>query len=245
MRQRVLAAAVLMCAGALTLGGCGDDGDPAGADATAGASPTATDFGCLSAGQTAKSITFKDAAGNDVAGYETGTGKTGVVLSHQSNNNVCSWVAGADELAGNGYRVLAVDSNGSEVPEIQGAAERLRKEGAQKVLLMGSSKGGTASLAAAAKVKPPVAAVVSLSGPGFYDGMDAAGAIAGLTMPVLLVAAQDDGQFASDAHELDKLARKSKDEKLVIVSGGAHGNDILQQQPAVWDQVKAYLGRYR
>ncbi|MER6786736.1 hypothetical protein ABT330_19320 [Streptomyces sp. NPDC000658] len=241
MRQRMLTATVLVCAGALTLGGCGGDGDTAGA----GASPTATDFGCLSGGRTAKSITFEDADGNEVAGYETGSGKTGVVLSHQSNNNVCSWVAGADELAEDGYRVLAVDSSGSEVPEIQGAAARLRDEGARKVLLMGASKGGTASLAAAAKVRPPVAAVVSQSGPGTYNGMDATGAIAGLTMPVLLVAAQDDGQFASDARELDKLARRSKDEELVIVSGSAHGNDILQEQPAVWQRVKAFLARYR
>ncbi|MEH0473921.1 alpha/beta hydrolase [Streptomyces hayashii] len=244
MRQRMLAAAVLVCAAALTLGACGDDHDTTGSGTTA-ASPTATDFGCLSAGQTAKSITFKDTGGNEVAGYQTGTGKTGVVLSHQSNNNVCSWVAGADELAESGYRVLAVDSTGSEVPEIEGAVERLRKEGAQKVLLMGASKGGTASLAAAATVKPPVAAVVSLSGPGFYNSMDATGAIAKLTMPILLVAAQDDGQFAADARELDKLARKSKDEKLVIVPGSAHGNDILLRQPDVWDQVKAFLARYR
>ncbi|WP_329415264.1 lysophospholipase [Streptomyces sp. NBC_00704] len=241
MRQRMLAAAALVSAGVLTLGGCGGDTDTDGA----GPSPTAADFGCLTGGQTAKSVTFKDAEGNEVAGYETGSGKTGVVLSHQSNNNVCSWVAGADELAEDGYRVLAVDSGGSEVPEIQGAAGRLRDEGARKVLLMGASKGGTASLAAAAKVRPPVAAVVSLSGPGLYNGMDATAAIAGLTMPVLLVAAQDDGQFASDARELDKLARKSTDEKLVIVSGSAHGNDILERQPAVWKQVKAFLARYR
>jgi hypothetical protein len=29
-----------------------------------------------------------------------------------------------------------------------------------------------------------------------------------------------------------------------MVSGAAHGNDILLQQPSVWDEVKAFLKKY-
>lgn len=251
MRQRVPAVSVLVCAGALALGACGgqDDGgrphDRAGGGASAEASPTADDFGCLTGAQTAKSVTFPSAQGAEVSGYEAGTGTTGLVLSHQSDNNVCSWITRADELARSGYRVLAVDSDGSEVAEIQGAVRRLRGEGVRKVMLMGASKGGTASLVAAASVRPPVAAVVFLSGPGVYNGMDATAAVPHLSVPVLLVAAQGDDRFASDARELDKLARRSTDEKLEIVPGTAHGNQIVEAQPSVWDEVKAFLARHR
>ncbi|MFJ3223500.1 alpha/beta hydrolase [Streptomyces sp. NPDC086783] len=252
MKRPVLAAVTAVCAVALALSGCDDGGgstdDRTGrepATATATAEDAADDFGCLTGKQLKRSVTFEDTEGNEVGGYTTGSGATGVVLSHQSNNNVCSWVPAADELAGDGYRVLAVDSSGSEVPELVAAAARLRHEGAKKIILMGASKGGTASLVAAAEIEPEVAAVVSLSGPGFYHGLDATEAVPGLTMPLYLVAARGDGTFGEDAEELHKLAKKSRGGKLRLVPGAAHGNDILTQQPDVWKQVKTFLARQR
>jgi hypothetical protein len=242
------AAAMLVGTGVLALVACGGDGDGGkgdGPSTTPEAEATANDFGCLSGKQLKKSVTFKDSEGADVNGYETGTGTTGVVLSHQSDNNVCSWVAGAEELASDGYRVIALDSNGSEVEEIQGAAERLRGAGAGKIVLMGASKGGTASLVAASEVRPVVAAVVSVSGPGLYQNMDATAAVPKLAMPVYFIAAKGDGEFASDAKELAKLAKKSTGRKLELVDGAAHGNDLLNQQPSVWDEVKAFIAKYR
>ncbi|GGN86702.1 hypothetical protein GCM10011579_078790 [Streptomyces albiflavescens] len=244
MRRSARAAVVLLCAGLPALGACGDGDTGARATKSATAEATANDFGCLAGKQLKHSMTFKDTEGSDVDGYETGTGTTGIVLSHQSNNDVCSWIPSADELAAAGYRVLAVNSNSSEVPEIEGAAARLRSEGAKKILLMGASKGGTASLVAASKIEPAVAAVVSLSGPGLYSDMDATKAVPDLTMPVYFLAAAGDGQFAQDAKDLDKLARKSHGEKLKMVSGAAHGSDILLQQPSVWDEVKVFLKTY-
>ncbi|MGW7268019.1 alpha/beta hydrolase family protein [Streptomyces sp. NPDC054842] len=253
MKRPVLAAVTALCATALALSGC-DDGEggtddradrkPATATATTG-KDAADDFGCLTGKQLKRSVTFEDTEGNEVGGYAAGGGATGVVLSHQSDDNVCSWVPAADELAGDGYRVLAVDSSGSEVPELVAAAARLRHEGAKKIILMGASKGGTASLVAAAEIKPEVAAVVSLSGPGFYHALDATEAVPRLTMPLYLVAARGDGQFAEDAEELHGLAKKSRGGELRLVSGAAHGNGILTQQPDVWKRVKTFLARQR
>ncbi|MFJ6080929.1 alpha/beta hydrolase family protein [Streptomyces sp. NPDC092369] len=247
MNSAMRAAVMLVGTGMLALVACGGDGDggrAAGPSTTPEAEATANDFGCLSGKQLKKSITFKDSAGADVDGYETGTGATGVILSHQSDNNICSWVAGAEELASDGYRVIAVDSNGSEVEEIQGAAERLRGEGAGKIVLIGASKGGTASLVAASEVRPAVVAVVSVSGPGLYQDMDATAAVPKLTMPAYFIAAKGDGEFASDAQELAKLAKKSPGKKLELVDGAQHGNDLLNQQPSVWDEVKAFIAKH-
>ncbi|WP_369231803.1 alpha/beta hydrolase [Streptomyces sp. R21] len=245
MNRSSWTAAALVCAGVLVLGACGDDDSGGEAATTPAPSSTVKDFGCLAGKQLKGSVTFKDTEGNDVGGYETGTGTTGIVLSHMRGTDVCSWVPAADELAGDGYRVLAVDSSGSEVPEIEGATARLRAHGAKKIILMGASKGGTASLVAASKIAPKAAAVVSLSGPGLYNSMDATEAVPKLTMPVLFVAAKGDGQFADDAKEMDRLAKKSRGEKLQMVSGAAHGNGILDQQPSVWADVKAFLAKYR
>jgi hypothetical protein len=89
---------VLLCAGLPVLGACDDGDDDTGAKGTKAATTkaTANDFGCLAGRQLKHSVTFKDTEGNDVDGYERGTGATGIVLSHQSNNDVCSWIPSAD-----------------------------------------------------------------------------------------------------------------------------------------------------
>lgn len=69
-------------------------------------------------------------------------------------------------------------------------------------------------------------------------------AVADPTMPVHLLAAAGDGQFAQDAKDLDTLARRSHGERLEMVSGAAHGGDILLQQPSVWNEVRAFIKKY-
>ncbi|MCH0563474.1 MULTISPECIES: alpha/beta hydrolase [unclassified Streptomyces] len=266
MRRSVPAALALVCAGALTLGACGDDDGSAGASASgteagaqdqalpavsepaaapASAAPSTEDFGCLKGKQKDRSILFKDTDGNDVHAYETGSGTTGVILSHQVDNDVCAWIPRADELAEDGYRVIAVNSNGSEVGEIRGAAEVLRGQGVRKLLLMGTSKGGTASLVAVPQVKPSVAAVVSISGRSRFNAMDAAAIVPDLSLPMYFIAAEDDGLPADEARELSALARNSAGAKLDIVPGAAHGNELLREHPSVWADIKAFLAEYR
>ena len=53
------------------------------------------------------------------------------------------------------------------------AAAELRRRGADRLVLVGFSMGGTAAVEAAAEITPPVAGVISLSGPEEYQGADA------------------------------------------------------------------------
>ncbi|MEV6005878.1 dienelactone hydrolase family protein [Streptomyces sp. NPDC051976] len=227
----------------LLLAGCGGGG---GGGSTAAPSPSATanDFGCLSPAQAkAGSVTFPSSEGQDVEGFRTGTGTTALVLAHQADGDVCQWVPNALDLAKEGYTVLAVDSAGSEVPEITAAATYLRGRGAKKVLLVGASKGGTSVLSAAAEITPKVDAVVSLSAPGTYNGMDASSAVPTLTMPVFYMAAQDDTEFAESTKALSKATKKAAENDLHIVGGANHGVSMLSD-PANYAQVKAFLKKY-
>jgi pimeloyl-ACP methyl ester carboxylesterase len=95
---------------------------------------------------------------------------------------------------------------------------------------MGASMGGTAVLSAAAQLKPPPAAVVSLSGPGSFDLTSAYDAVPKLTMPKLFVVGASDVQFADDARDLYRRARGSK--QLVVVKTADHGVDLLDDPPA-------------
>lgn len=73
----------------------------------------------------------------------------------------------------------------------------LRADGAERVVLVGASIGGTASLVAAAQIEPRVDGVVSLSAVNVLSvipdpDVTARRAVRQLRMPVLLVSTEDD-----------------------------------------------------
>jgi pimeloyl-ACP methyl ester carboxylesterase len=87
--------------------------------------------------------------------------------------------------------------------------------------------GGTAVLSAATRIRPPVAGVVSLSGPSGFGGVDAQAAMARLRVPVLFVVGADDQPFREQARLLYRAARV-RDKRLLVVPGGGHGTSLLE-----------------
>jgi pimeloyl-ACP methyl ester carboxylesterase len=248
----------------LLAAGCGDAGRDAGSAGVAPATSAATTAPATSAAAAAKSclqeaerdqaISFTTSAGATLAGVVLGSGRRGLVLGHQNGSDLCEWLPQARELAGRGYRVLAFDfaGFGDSQPgpgearvdsDVVAAAEQLRRRGADRVVLVGSSMGGTAVLAAATRIRPPVAGVVSLSGPASFQGVDAAAAMSRLRVPVLLVASADDQPFADDARAMYRAA-PVRDKQLLVVPGGGHGTSLLEfgdDAPKVQADVRRFV----
>jgi pimeloyl-ACP methyl ester carboxylesterase len=238
--------------------GCGNDGGDARGRATPAPTTTAPATtaaaaakSCLQEAERDRVVRFTTGAGATLVGVILGGGRGGLVLGHQRGSDLCEWLPQARELAGRGYQVLAFDFAGSgdsqpgsgEVrvdSDVVAAAEQLRRRGADRVVLIGSSMGGTAVLSAATRIRPPVAGVVSLSGPASFQGVDAGAAVARLRVPVLLVAGADDQPFADDARAMYRAA-PVRDKRLLVVPGGGHGTSLLdfgedapKVQAAVW-----------
>lgn len=197
----LLAVAVLV----LAVAGCGGGHDvPSGTASAATLSDEQSCSGQLSGGQPA---TFGP-NGAKLSGVLLGTGRTGLVLAHQAGTDHCQWGPYALEQVKAGYRVLLFDFAGhGDSPStgpandvaVVAAAEYLRSHGVQTVVLIGASMGGTAVLSAATKITPPVAGVISLSGPAAYEGVSALSAVPHLAVPVLYAACQLDSPFGDDA----------------------------------------------
>jgi pimeloyl-ACP methyl ester carboxylesterase len=239
-RRRV---AALLLGSGLLVAGCGGDGyggdGPAAAPATTAAAPAKA---CLEGGEQA--FGFPAAAGTTTTGVVLGQGRTGVVLGHQAGSDLCEWLPRARVLAKQGRRVLAFDfgPSGDIGKDMVAAAAELRRRGVTRMVLVGSSMGGTAAIAAAAQITPPVAGVVSLSGPEEYQGADAATAAPRLRVPVLFIVADDDLPFDDDARALYK-AVPGHDKRLVVLEGGGHGTSLLEfGDQAV--RVRAELDRF-
>jgi pimeloyl-ACP methyl ester carboxylesterase len=127
--------------------------------------------------------------------------------------------------------------------DIAAAVARLRRDGVAHVTLVGSSMGATAVLVAAARIRPAVDGVVSLSAPARYAGLDATRAVATSRVPVRFLADTKDGAFATDARRLYR-ASAARDKALRLSSDGLHGQQLLAL-PRVKAYVDAFLRRAR
>ena len=80
-----------------------------------------------------------------------GTGPVGVVLSNQSDQNLCGWLPFAKTLASHGLRVLVYDYGTAADPagDVVNAAAKLHELRVRTVLLAGASRDAGASLIAA------------------------------------------------------------------------------------------------
>jgi len=244
--------------------GCGDAGTrpqtsatPASTSAPA-TTVAAVDKPCLEAPESARTLRFTTSAGATLVGLVLGAGRTGLVLGHQLGSDLCEWLPQARAFAKRGYQVLAFDFAGFGDSEhasgpdarvdtdVVAAAEQLRRRGAEQIVLIGSSMGGTAVLSAATRIRPKVAGVVSLSGASFFRGVDAEAAMARLRVPLLLVAATDDPLFLEQARVLYRAARV-RSKRLLVVPGGGHGTSMLEfgdDAPRVLAAVQGFISRH-
>jgi dienelactone hydrolase len=211
-----------------------------------------------------RAITFESTDGVRLAGRLFGPdeGPAGVVLAHMSPSDQRSWYDFAERLAREGYRVLTFDFRGycpggdggcsegeRDIPnipkDVEGAIAELRRRGVTKVGLVGASMGGTASLIVAADEGRDVAAIVTLSAPTAFEGLDAnAEVLSEITAAKLFIAGLED---ISAAKAVDTLyAQTVQPKRPVILTTGDHGTDILtgNQAGRAADEVVNWLERY-
>lgn len=196
---------------------------------------------CVPVSAQARAVSFV-AAGEQVTGAEFGnSGNVGIVLAHEYMSNLCGWIPYAEHLRNLGYRVLAFDFGAHLVDDVNGAAGSLRHDGATQIVLMGASMGATASLVAAASASPPVSAVAALSAPSDFMGMDGTSASRRITVPVLYMAAQGNGEFPGDARAMYAVC-PSTHKELQVLPGSDHGTALLRGDVAA--QARSLLDAF-
>jgi len=195
----------------------------------------------------AEPVTLQAPNGARLAGLRMGQGPRGVVLGHQAGGDVCDLFAYGAELAAKGYLVLAVDfeSNGASDPvppavpgtsgtpvrpyadDLIAAVAHLRAAGATRVAVVGPSMGGTAAVVAGSRATPPVQAVVSLSGPATFGGMDAVAAAAS-GVPQLVVGSRSDPDVRkAELEAVHAAARGEGQSQILLLDGRLHGKQLL------------------
>lgn len=177
-----------------------------------------------------EAVTLTTQDGIEVDAALVGDGELGVVLGHQFRSDFCSWVPFAKQLAQRHMRALAINFASSSIDDdMVAGSEELRRRGAERIILVGASMGGTAALVAAGQVGAD--GVAALSAPREFGGLDALPAVRRLEIPALFLVGRQDASFARDARRLHE-ATTSSNKALVVTSGAEHGTDLLQDADA-------------
>ncbi len=190
-----------------------------------------------------RAVSFPSSDGVRLEGRLAGDGPVAVVLSHMRPADQRSWWGFAQELADEGYLVLTYDFRGycpggsggcsrgerdlgAIWQDVLGAVAFVERQGAQRVVLIGASMGGTASLLAASRSDRPIEAVITLSAPVSFEGMDLTPDVLGqVEAAKLFVAGSGDGSASEDAQRL--FATSPPPKRVEILTTDDHGTDIL------------------
>jgi dienelactone hydrolase len=220
---------------------------------------------CGPPGDRATLLRFASSDGVQLSAAMVGGGTAGVVLVHQYPADLCGFWPYAVYLAHKGLRVLALDvrcygrsscpqgdARARVADDVAAAAAQLRRRGATRVALVGASMGATAVLVAGTVVRPPVAAVVSLSGERDLTtllglALNAGAAVPRLVSPTLYVIAVDDPDAPVAATRAMYRATGAADKGLIVLGGantGRHGWDLLTDGAGHWTPLAGRVAAF-
>lgn len=161
-------------------------------------------------------------------------------MSHGATGTKEDFYGPAEAFADSGWRAIAYDarSAGTREADLDAAVRFARASGARDVVLMGGSLGASLSIASAERVG--ASAVVALSpATDAFDAAAAAGALGASGIPLLVIAAEADEPFATDARTIAERAGVDP----VIVSGDRHGTGVFVDHPDLIGDVVAFCRR--
>jgi len=142
------------------------------------------------------------ADGTRIAFAEAGHGTGGIVFAHGARGDLCDFMWALRDPRLSGFRTLAFDYRGNGLSDYPpyprsvryrqdaiAAVTQLRKDGAQKVAVLGLSRGGPAAIAAAAQLYPKRAqAAIAVASIDSLIDDNAADAVHHSRVPLLVLA---------------------------------------------------------
>lgn len=185
----------------------------------------------------ARWIELRGGDGSRLTAAVAGDGPVTAIFAHEtSSSGFCGFWPYAAWLAENyGIRSVLVDLCGygesrcrqgpfarDEPAQVELAVQWARRHGARETTLVGASLGGAAVSVAAARIEPPVDAMINLSGPVRYVGLDVAAVAPKITVPSLLVI-DDHDRVATVAQYRRLLKKLGTAEKRLFIAPYGHG----------------------
>jgi pimeloyl-ACP methyl ester carboxylesterase len=181
--------------------------------------------------------TLDDPVVGRIPAITAGTGRTVVVLLHQTDGNgLCGWIEFATTLAADpDLAVLAIDLCGygesrcaADVDQIDPVRLALdhadASMDAKRVVVMGASMGGSVALMAAAEL-PGISSAIDLSGPVEWAGIESIRTGKALPVPVLVGMADDEGE--EQVTGAQRIVDNAPEGSEFLPAEAGHGYELL------------------
>ena len=193
--------------------------------------------GCLSE-PPGNEVLFSTEDGVLLSGRIIGSGEKSILMSHMDGGSQEDWWEFAQLLSTYGYSSLTFDFRGygkssgnidkSKLGiDLQAAVDYTRNTGITKILLLGASMGGTASISIASD--NDISGLITLSSPAqIAGGLDVTSDIYSIEEPKLFIAAEDD-KF--HARSIDLFAQSSINVyEAYKLPGNKHGTNLFDDE---------------
>jgi pimeloyl-ACP methyl ester carboxylesterase len=197
-------------------------------------------------------VSFPATDGVTLRGQLWARGRTAVVLNHMFGTDQSIWFDLAEHLAGRGYTVLTFDFRGVGTSsgrlvigrvsrDTVGAVRFIRTRKPSRIVLVGASMGGTASLVAAGQT--PVHGVVVIASGMVFQGLDVRPFLPGLRMPKLFIVGTRDAPFNESAKTM--YARTPRPKRLVEIPTAVHGTYMFRtkHRAAIYRDIIEFLAQ--
>lgn len=198
-------------------------------------------------------VTFRSADGVTLRGHLWAGGPTAIVFSHMYGTTQAIWFDLAGRLASQGYTVLTFDFRGAGSSsgrlvighvyrDTVAAVQFLRTRHPQKIVLVGASMGGTASIVAAGHTK--VDGLIVIASGMRFRGLDVRPHLGELRMPKLFVVGSRDAPFNQSVQTMYNLTPQPK--HLLVVPTALHGTNmfrVARHRDAIYAAVFQHLRR--
>ncbi len=198
----------------------------------------------------AETVSFTSDDGIALSGLWYGKGDEVVILSHQYDLDQSAWADLAGKLADAGYGVLTYNFRGYPPSagardigaighDLEAAIALARAQGANKIVLVGASMGGIATVPAAVTAAPD--AYVILSAPLGFAGLIADDASLAASPAAKLFINTDADTYIADTRHMIEVAAEPKDSE--IYAGGEHGLSMFAgpHGAEVGDRIIAFI----
>ncbi len=226
----------------------------AGCGASAATQPTPAPTASPTAPPRPGTFYFAASDGVTLNGEIYGKGKTALIFSNGMGVGMGLWESVAETMASRGYMSYLYDyrgiggSQGWNMPgqrehDLRAAIASVRAHGASKVVLIGSSFG--ALLSARLADEAHADAIVLVSPPLRSGGLSLSDtSLQTLAAPKLILVAEQDSYFPSDAQHIYDLSPQPKE--IVIYPGRQHGTALLMLEHGAdsMRRLVAFLNKY-
>lgn len=192
------------------------------------------------------SLTKGNTKEKSVNGKLYGSGDMAIIFSNMDTNEQNEWKPMINELISDKYMGLTYD-----YPEYMDDQSEILEEvilfvlglGAKKIVLIGASRGGVASIKVASRQvnNDSIVGIVAISAPIEYEGtvFYSDDELRGIKVPKLLLNSERDGG-AEDNRKMLEIFSEPKE--LLFYSGDAHGTELFDnERKSVTNKLKGFI----